>query len=217
MRIVIAGGSRFAVDAAQSLLKRGIGNVTLVIEDKDDAMRASTELPKVTVVNASPSKPEVLSELDLDKCDVFVSATKTEEISILAGLYAKEHNVGRIYVKTTKEDTKMILAKLGMKAIDISESAANSIVLDIAEPLIYTLVGIGVGPLDMREKEVNDYPNLIGKKMDDIKGKLFNVIASYQEGKFYLAMDTLIKENSSLIVLEESGQDEKVDKELKKQ
>ncbi|MBU0629086.1 MAG: NAD-binding protein [Nanoarchaeota archaeon] len=216
MRIVIAGGSRFSVDAAQSLLKRGIGNVTLVIEDKDDAMKASTELPKVTVVNASPSKPEVLSELDLDKCDVFVSATKTEEISILAGLYAKEHNVRRIYVKTTKEDTKMILAKLGMKAIDISESAANSIVLDIAEPLIYDLVGIGKGPLDIREKEVNDYPNLIGKIMGEVRGKFFNVISIYQEGKFYLAADTAIKENSSLIVLEESGQDEKVDKDLKK-
>ena len=103
----------------KALIKRGINDVTLVIEDKEDALKASGEVPAITVVNASPIKPEVLNELDLEKCDVFVSVSRREEISILAALYAKEHNVKKIYVKTTKEDTKPILEKMGMKEPDI--------------------------------------------------------------------------------------------------
>lgn len=216
MRVVIAGGSSFAVEVAKGLLKRGIDKIRLVIENKDDALKASSELATITIVNASPSKPEVLNELDLDKCDVFVSATGREEVSILAALYAKEHKVKSIYVKTEEEDTKLILQNLGMIPIDIYESASNNIVLDIAEPLISELVGVGVGMLDIREKETNSFPNLIGKRLGDIEGSHFNAIAVYQDSKSELAADTIIKENSSLIVLEETGQDEKIVKELKK-
>jgi len=216
MRVIIAGGSVFAVDVAKSLLKRGINNITLIVEDREDALKANGEVPSITVVNASPSKHEVLHELDMDKCDAFVSATEREEVSILAALYAKKHNVKRIYVKTAKEDTKDLMKNLGMIPIDINESASNNVVLDIAEPLIYELVGVGVGLLDIREKYVNDYPNLIGKKLGEIEGKLFNAIAVYQDEKFLLSADTVIKENSSLILWGESGQDEKMVKELKK-
>ena len=216
MRVIIAGGSSFAVDVAKSLLKRGIDNITLIIEDREDALKANEEVPSITVVNASPSRHEVLHGLDMDKCDAFVSATEREEVSILAALYAKKHNVKRIYVKTAKEDTKDLMRNLGMIPIDINESASNNVVLDIAEPLIYELVGVGVGLLDIREKYVNEYPNLIGKKLGEIEGKLFNAIAVYQDGKFLLSADTLIKENSSLILWGEAGQDEKINKELKK-
>ena len=216
MRVVIAGGSSFAVEVAKALIKRGINDVTLVIEDKEDALKASGEVPAITVVNASPIKPEVLNELDLEKCDVFVSVSRREEISILAALYAKEHNVKKIYVKTTKEDTKPILEKMGMIPIDIDEFASNNVVLDIAEPLISELVRVGGGTGDIREKEVNDFLQLIDKRLGDIEGKLFNVIAVYQDGKFQVSADTIVKQNSSLIVLEEPGQDDKVVKELKK-
>lgn len=216
MRIIIAGGSNFAVEVAKNLLKRGINDITLVIEDKEDALKASAEVPDITVVNASPIKPDALNELNLEKCDVFVSVSRREEINILAALYAKEHNVKRIYVKTTKEETKPILRNMGMIPIDIDESASNNIVIDIAEPVISDLISVGMGGGDIREKEVNNYSNLIGKRLGDIEGKLFNVIAVYQDGKFQVSANTIIKENSSLVILEESGQDEKVVKELKK-
>ena len=80
MRVVIAGGSSFAIEMVKSLLQKGIKKITLVIEDRDDAVKASTDLPSVTVVRGSPSKPEVLNELDLDKCDVFISATRVRRL-----------------------------------------------------------------------------------------------------------------------------------------
>ena len=216
MRVVIAGGSSFAVEVAKGLLKRGIDKITLVIEDKEKAVEASTECPSITVVNSNPSKPDVLLELNLEKCDVFVAATKKEEISILAALYARDHKVKRIYVKITNDDTKKIIEKMGMKPIDISESASSNVVLDIAEPLIYGLVGVGESTLDMRERQVTNYPNIIGQRLGDIQGKFFNVIAVYQDGKFCLSSDTEIKDDASLILLEESSQDSKVVKELRK-
>ncbi len=211
MRIVIAGGSRFATEMVKHLLQRGLNKITLVIEDKEEAVKASTELSKIIVINANPSKPEVLNELELEKCDVFISATKEDEANILAALYAREHNVARIYVKTTKEDTKMILNKLGMKSIDIYETASNNAALDIAEPLISELVGLGVGILDIRQKSVSKYPKIIGKKLGDVKDKFFNIIAVYQDNKFWLSPEVVIKNDANIIVIEET---EKIKKKM---
>lgn len=204
MRIVIAGGSRFAIEIVKHLLQRGLNKITLVIEEKEEAVRASTEFSEITVINANPSKPEVLNELGLEKCDVFVSATKEDEANILAALYAKEHNIPRVYVKTTKEDTKMVLNKLGMKSIDIYETASNNAALDIAEPLISELVGLGVGILDIRQKSVSRYPKVIGKRLEEVKDKFFNIIAVYQNNKFWLSPETVIKDDANLIVIEEA-------------
>lgn len=204
MRIVIAGGSRFAVEIVKHLLQRGLNKITLVIEEKEGALRASTEFSEIMVINANPSKPEVLNELGLEKCDVFVSATKDDEANILAALYAKEHNIPRIYVKTTKEDTKMILNKLGMKSIDIYETASNNAALDIAEPLISELVGLGVGILDIRQKSVSNYPKVIGKRLEEVKDKFFNIIAVYQNNRFWLSPETIIRDDANLIMIEEA-------------
>lgn len=216
MKVVIVGGSDFAVEVAKGLLKRGINNITFVIDDRDDALKISSEIPLLTVVNSNPGDPEVLSELNLEKCNVFISATKKEEINILSALYAKEHNVKKIYVKIMEENTKSILKKLGIIPIDVYESASADIVLDIAEPLISELVKIEVGTLDMRERKVEDFPNIAGKKLSEINGKAFNVIAVYQDNKFQLSADTVIKDDASLITLEEARQEEKIVKELKK-
>lgn len=216
MKVIIAGGNRFAREIARNLIKRGVKDVTLIIEDKEDALVASSAVPAAVIVNASPAKPEVLNDLDLDACDVFIAVSKREEVSILAALYAKEHHVKRIYVKTSKEDTKLILENMDMHPIDVYKSASKNIVLEVVEPLISELVSVGAGSLDMRERNVAKHPNFIGKRLGDIEGKLFNIIAVYQDNKFEFSSDTLIKKDGRLIILEETGQEDKVDKELKK-
>ncbi len=216
MKVIIAGGSRFAREIARNLLKRGIKDVTLIIEDKEEAMTASAVAPGAMIVNANPAKPEVLNELDLDRCDVFIAVCKREEVSILAALYAREHRVERIFVKTTKEDTKLILENINIHPIDVYKSASKNIVLEVVEPLISELVAVGAGSLDIRERKVAKHPNFMGKRLGDIEGKLFNIIAVYQDNKFEFAANTIIKKDAILIILEESGQEEKVDKELRK-
>jgi trk system potassium uptake protein TrkA len=170
----------------------------------------------MTVVNGSPVDPDLLNQLELEHCDVFISATMREETSILAALYAKKYGVPRIFVKVNTHDTKAILEQLEMTPIDTDDAAAHNVVLEVAEPLIANLVGIGKGQFDVREKKVSDFPNLWGKRLGDIEGKFFNVIALFQEEKFQLSGDTILNEDDSMIIIEEAGRDEDVNKNLKK-
>jgi hypothetical protein len=119
-------------------------------------------------------------------------------------------------VRTTKLDTKAILKQLDMAPIDTDDAAAYNVVMNVVEPLIATLVGIGKGGFDIREKKVDDFRNLIGMRFGDLEGQLFHVIAVFQGGKFDLSADAVIADDATLIILEESGKDEEIVKALKK-
>lgn len=216
MRTVIIGGSPLSLEIAKKMKLWEMKKVTLVIEDKDQAMLISTQERDMTVVNGSPVDPDLLNQLELEHCDVFISATTREETSILAALYAKKYGVPRIFVKVNTHDTKAILEQLEMIPIDTDDAAAHNVVLEVAEPLIANLVGIGKGQFDIREKKAADYPNLWGKRLGDIEGKLFNVVAIFQDEKFLLSGDSIVNEDDSLIIFEEAGKDEDVTKSLKK-
>ena len=96
MKIVVIGGSLFALELAKQLHSSEM-KVIYVIEDKDEARRISTEYNFI-IVNGSPLDPERLDELELNEVQVFVAATDYEEVNILSALYAKYANVKKIFV-----------------------------------------------------------------------------------------------------------------------
>jgi Trk K+ transport system NAD-binding subunit len=216
MRVIIAGGSKFSHEMIGKLLIRSIKKLVVIIEEKEEAMEISNKYPDVMVVNNDPLSPEVLGDLDLENCDVFVSDTGKEASNLIVALYAQKHGAKKIFVRITNPNTKSIIEKLDMIPIDVNESASHDVVLSIAEPLVASLVGVGVGEYDIREKDVADFSNLIGKKVRDIEGSSFAVMAVFQDNKFEISASTVVKEGAKLILLEESGNEDKVNKLLKK-
>src|SRR4030042_4826386 len=102
MKIIITGETLFSLALAKHL-KRKDNDILLIIRDKEKALEVSAE-SEVTVVNGDPAKIEDLDKLNLDKCDVFISATEQDELNVLSSMYANSRGVKKIFVKLNNPD-----------------------------------------------------------------------------------------------------------------
>ncbi len=213
MKIVIVGHSILAVELTKLFLKKDEAKIILVVKKKEEAMRLTSEL-NISVINADPTNPDHLDELELEKCDVFISATDLEKENVLSAIYAKNAGAKKIYVSIENEESELILKKLGFIPLRAEEFAAQAIELMISRPQVSAIVNMQEGDFDMIEVEANE-TELIGKEMGDAKGTHYTTIANY-DGKYYFDKDTKIKENDILLVVINSGMEKIAEKEIKK-
>ena len=215
MYIIIAGDTLFALTLARTFAGENHNKVVLIIKDKDKALEVSAE-KKLIVVNGSPTQPAILDELKLQECDVFVAATKSEETNLLSALYAREAGAGKIFVVTSNREIEAILRKLGVEIINPEVNAALGLKVKISRPAVADLVGIGEGEYDLIEIDVNNYLNLVGKKLGEVYSDFFTTLATYKNGSYSFMSNSEITKDSKLIIICESGRERDVKKELKK-
>lgn len=213
MRIVIVGNSILAVELTKLVLKKNENKITLVVKKKEEAMRLTSEL-NISVINADPTNPDHLDELELEKCDVFISATDLEKENVLSAIYAKNAGAKKIYVSIENEESELILKKLGFIPLRAEEFAAQAIELMISRPQVSAIVNIHEGEFDIIEVEANE-TELIGKEMGSAKGTHYTTLATY-DGKYLFDKETIIKENDILLVVVSSGMEKIAEKEIKK-
>ncbi|HNV01436.1 MAG TPA: NAD-binding protein [archaeon] len=213
MRIVIVGNSILAVELTKLVLKKNENKITLVVKKKEEAMRLTSEL-NISVINADPTNPDHLDELELEKCDVFIAATDLEKENVLSAIYAKNAGAKKIYVSIENEESELILKKLGFIPLRAEEFAAQAIELMISRPQVSAIVNIHEGEFDMIEVEANE-TELIGKEMGSAKGIHYTTLATY-DGKYLFDKETIIKENDILLVVVSSGMEKIAEKEIKK-
>lgn len=215
MRAVVIGSSLFARELAKKLKKKD-HHIILLIEDKEAALEISAKDTGLIVVHGDPTDTEILEQLELDKCECFVSATESEETNILSALYAKNKGVAHIYVRTSNLKIERLLKRMGLIAVNSEKSAATSVSLDILKPLVSELVDVEKGEFNIIQKDLSNYKNLIGKKLGLMQGDFFVVLAVHNYDKFLFAADTVLEEGAKLIILYEYGKLKDLDKALKK-
>lgn len=87
---ILIGAENMSEYVAKEMLRQGI-HVKVFDADKDRCEHFSIEVPGAVVINADPSKPEVLLEEGLERADAFATLTKSDELNILLGIYAKSN------------------------------------------------------------------------------------------------------------------------------
>jgi len=212
MYIVIVGYSELACELARLILKESKNKVVLVVKKKEEAMRITDELG-FNVVNVDATKPEVLDDLELKKCDVFISASDIEKDNILSAMYAKEAGAKRLFVRIDNPDVEGLLKKLGFTPINEEYFAAHAVELMISRPAVSELVNIGAGEFDIIEVPAFE-TKLLGKEIGDAKGKNFNVIATYFEGKFCFSKETKITKTDKVLLIVRAGKEKDAEKEI---
>ncbi len=213
MKIVITGETLFSLALAKQL-KRKDNEIIIVIKDKEKALEVSAE-SEVTVVNGNPASIGDLDKLDLNKCDVFISATEKDELNVLSAMYANSRGVKKIFVKLNNPDLEPMLKSMGMHPINPQEYAAHGVALDVIRPLVSELVGLEKGEFDLTERPVGDHKNLVGKQLSLLKGEFFVVLAAHKNGSFKFSPEYIIEEGSTIIILHERGKAKDLEKALK--
>jgi len=214
MYFVITGGSDFAIELSNLLIQRKENKVVIVIKKKDEALFA-TERTGISVVNSDPANTDTLDSLELEKCDVFVSATESEKDNLLSAVYAKNKGVKKIFVLTSSPESDEIIQKLGLVPINAQLFAAHSVELIINRPLVSELVNLGVGQFDIIEVKAEG-TNLFGKEICDAKGKCFIALANFSGGKFIFEKNSKIGKDDTVLLLVKSGKEKDAQKEISK-
>lgn len=213
MYMIIIGGSLLATELSRKLVGKD-NKVTLVVKDKNKAI-AANEVQGLVVVNGNPLDAEILDDLNLSECDVFIAATEQEEVNILSALYAKNAGISKIFVKTQNPESEKILRKLSIDVVNPEDYAAASVELKILRPTVSELVNIGIGQFDIIERRADRFNQLVGMRMSQVRGAFFSTIAIYKQGRYVFHGETLIEQNSILIIILTSGKDKELDKVLK--
>jgi trk system potassium uptake protein TrkA len=214
MYIVIVGFSELACELARLILKENKNKVVLVVKKKEEAMRITDQLG-FNVVNADSTKPEVLDDLELDKCDVFISASDIEKDNILSAMYAKEAGAKKIFVRIDNPDVEDMLKKLGFISINEEYLAAHSVELMISRPSVSELVNVGKGEFDIMEVSALG-TNLLGKELGYVRGKNYNAIATYCGGKYCFYKETKINEDDKVLLIVRVNKEKEIEKEIGK-
>ena len=212
MYIVVVGHSEFACELAKLILKESENKVVLVVKKKEEAIRLTEELG-LNVVNADATKPDVLDELGLEKCDIFIAASDLEKDNVLSSMYAKDAGAKKIFVKIDNVDAEPMLKKLGFVPINAEHFAANAVELMISRPAVGELVNIGTGEFDMIEVS-GDETKFLGKEICEAKGKNFTAIATCADGKYNFSKDGKISAKDKLLLIVKAGKEVEAEKEL---
>jgi len=213
MYVVIVGSTEFASELASLLSNEDNEKVVLVVKKKDEAIRITEEIG-VNVVNADATKPEVLDDLELQKCDVFIAASELDKDNLLSAMYAKESGAKKIFACVDSSDIESMVKKLGIIPINSERFAANSVELMIKRPAVSELVNIGAGQFDMIEVMASA-TNLIGKELGEATGKNFTVLATYVKGKYNFSKESKITQVDTILLLVDAGKEKEAEKEIK--
>jgi len=91
MKIVIVGAGEVGVHLAEQLSKEN-HDITL-IEAKSQRAQEIQDSMDIMVIEGNGASPEVLKRAGLDRCDLFIAVTNSDEVNMIASLSASRYNV----------------------------------------------------------------------------------------------------------------------------
>jgi len=212
MYIVIAGDTELAVELGKLFLKTKEDKVVMVVKGRQDSIELSEEID-TTVVNADMLRKKTLDDLELNKCDVFVSATESEKDNLLSAIYAKNKGAKKIFVRVENHDSEEMLQHLNFIPINSESYAARAVELMISRPAVSDLVNIGAGDFDILEVPAKE-TKLIGKEIGSAKGNNYTTLGTYCDGNYNFSKEKKIGDCDTIILLVGAGKEHIAEKEI---
>lgn len=198
--VVIAGDSTFSWELVKQIHDQVTGKLYFVLEDHDLAIEASA-LENVIAVSGDLTNVELLEELPLDTCDIFVAGSKEERSNVLSAMYAKNAGSKRVFARIFSPKLENLLKSIGIEAILTSYTSAAYTAVNLLQPNVAELVDLTGGQFDLVEILVRDVPDLDKCRLGDLEGKEFNVVAIKNQDGITIDSDAIIHIDDTLIVI----------------
>lgn len=169
-RIVLVGGGLIGKHIAGMLIEDG-KDVRIIEKDYERCKELSALYPEATVINGNISDQDVFEEENIAYTDAIITTTQSEELNILAGVYAKSKGVKRAVALIDKLNYTTLATNLGIDScISAKLSSVDAILKFIRKGNIKNVYTIFEGQAEAIEFIVgNSNQNIIGKKIMDLK------------------------------------------------
>ena len=201
-RIVLVGGGLIGKHIAGMLIEDG-KDVRIIEKDYERCKELSALYPEATVINGNISDQDVFEEENIAYTDAIITTTPSEELNILAGVYAKSKGVKRAVALIDKLNYTTLATNLGIDScISAKLSSVDAILKFIRKGNIKNVYTIFEGQAEAIEFIVgSSNKNIIGKKIMDLKfpsGCL--IIAVQRHRKTIIPTGSLVIEEGDSII-----------------
>lgn len=201
-RIVLVGGGLIGKHIAGMLIEDG-KDVRIIEKDYERCKELSALYPEATVINGNISDQDVFEEENIAYTDAIITTTQSEELNILAGVYAKSKGVKRAVALIDKLNYTTLATNLGIDScISAKLSSVDAILKFIRKGNIKNVYTIFEGQAEAIEFIVgSSNKNIIGKKIMDLKfpsGCL--IIAVQRHRKTIIPTGSLVIEEGDSII-----------------
>ncbi len=201
-RIVLVGGGLIGKHITGMLIEDG-KDVRIIEKDYERCKELSALYPEATVINGNISDQDVFEEENIAYTDAIITTTQSEELNILAGVYAKSKGVKRAVALIDKLNYTTLATNLGIDScISAKLSSVDAILKFIRKGNIKNVYTIFEGQAEAIEFIVgSSNKNIIGKKIMDLKfpsGCL--IIAVQRHRKTIIPTGSLVIEEGDSII-----------------
>lgn len=206
MYIVIVGGGKLGYYLVKTLLP--YKHKIVIIEPLEDICNKIANELNIPVINGDGTDLDVLSEIELQKCDIFIAVTGKDQDNLIACQLAKRNfGVERTIARVNNPKNIEIFQKLG---VDIAVSS-TSIIADLIEQEvdysgIKTLLRLKSGKLVLNEIVITKKSPVCDKTLKDINIPKDCVIISVIRDEEVIIPNgfTMLKEGDYIIAVSSS-------------
>jgi len=186
MRVIVAGGGDVGRYTAESLA--GFGHEVIVIEENEEVCRGLASELDIIVLCGDATKPVMFEKAEVERTELVIALTDSDQENLIAALIAKEYGVKRVIVKLDDPGFNIVCHKLGLEEIVNPKLSTAQHIADMARKPhaieVSTLVGgsIRVFSAIVRKKEH------IGLRIDELDLPGDSLLVVLQRGaEFFIA------------------------------
>lgn len=183
--ITIIGAGAIGLRLAQLLEKSGKHTLKLIENNRQKAEYAAQVLPHAEIIHGDALDLDIITESNIQNCDVFVSITDDDKINILSALLTKKMGAKRTMTLLANTSYARYVTALGVDSLVNPRSITVSTILQhIRQGHTNSIHTFGDGQAEIIEAEVRETSHILGLSVQDItiKRRIFVVaIARHNE------------------------------------
>ncbi len=168
-KVAVLGGGEIGYAVAKLLEGMKI-SVILIEWRKDRCEMLSEKLSKTLIINGDGTDIELLKQEKIGEVDVFVTASKRDEVNLMSGLLAKELGSKKIIAIVHRPDYLSVYKHLGLDAtISPRRFAANQILKYVRSGEVVSVSDIELDKGEILEFAAPEGSKVVGKALKNLR------------------------------------------------
>ena len=179
-KVVLLGGGEIGFAVAKLLENMDV-SVVLIEWNKSRCQFLSEQLNEALIINGDGTDIEILKQEKVGEADVFITASKRDEVNLMSGLLAKELGSKKTIAVVHRPDYLPVYKHLGLGAtISPRRFAADQILKYVRSGEVVSVSEIELGKGEILEFVAPEGAKIVGKKLKDLhipKGTVIGAVA----------------------------------------
>ncbi len=169
-KIVIVGGSKIARFLLKSFKSSELRNIALVEQNPQVCDSFASLFPNLLVIRSDITDETIFEEELLNRYDLLISLTDSDELNVITASYAKSEGVGSTIALIKRNNNYSRLARhLNIDSIiSVSEATVDSLLKYMRGKHVSSVHSLFNGLFEVFESEVSKEMKICGKKIEQL-------------------------------------------------